>query len=132
MRILIVDDNLKNIKLLKAILSPYGECESGEGGKAAICAFKKAWNDWRPFSFIFLDIVMPDMDGEQVLADIREMEKDKNIHQQHRVKIIMVSAHSDERLFKRCIQGGCDDFIVKPFNKDTVAKKLKKLNGDGR
>ena len=124
MRLLVVDDNSNNTKLLEAILTPYGECESVEGGKAAILAFEKAWNDWRPFSFIFLDIMMPEMDGEQVLANIRETEQNKNINDLHRVKIIMVSAHSDEASFNRCIQSGCDDFIVKPFNKEIIIKKL--------
>lgn len=124
MRLLIVDDNSKNAKLLEAILTPYGECESVENGKEAICAFEKAWNDWRPFSFIFLDIMMAEMDGEQVLSNIRKIEQDKNISPHHRTKIVMVSAHSDEELFKRCIQCGCDDFIVKPFDKDIISKKL--------
>lgn len=131
MRLLIVDDNSKNAKLLEAILAPYGECEFVEGGKEAICAFEKAWNDWRPFNFIFLDIMMPEMDGEQVLAHIRETEQNKNISDLHRAKILMVSAHSDEELFNRCVQSGCDDFIVKPFNKDTVIKKLVKLGFNG-
>ncbi len=124
MRLLIVDDNPKNAKLLEAILTPYGECESVEDGKEAICAFEKAWNDWRPFSFIFLDIMMPEMGGEQVLTSIRKIEQTKNINHYHRAKIVMVSAHSDEELFKRCVQCGCDDFIVKPFNKDTINNKL--------
>ena len=130
MRLLIVDDNRKNAKLLEAILTSYGECESVEGGKAAILAFEKAWNDWRPFSFIFLDIMMPEMDGEQVLVNIRETEQNKNINDRHRVKIIMVSAHSDEALFSRCVQSGCDDFIVKPFDKNTITKKLIKHGFD--
>ncbi|MBT8331545.1 MAG: response regulator, partial [Deltaproteobacteria bacterium] len=71
-------------------------------------------------------IMMPEMDGEQVLTNIRETEKNKNINDHHRVKIIMVSAHTDEELFKRCVQCGCDDFIVKPFNKEIIFKKLAK------
>lgn len=130
MRILIVDDNSNNTKLLEAILTPYGECESVEGGKEAILAFEKAWNDWRPFSFIFLDIMMPEMDGEQVLANIRELEQNKNINHHHRAKIVMVSAHSDEELFSRCVQSGCEDYIVKPFDKDTIFKKLIKLGSN--
>ena len=131
MRLLIVDDNPKNAKLLKAILTPYGVCESVEGGEEAILAFEKAWNDWCPFSFIFLDIMMPEMDGEQVLTHIRETEQNKNIDHHHRAKIIMVSAHSDEALFSRCVQSGCDDFIVKPFNKEIIIKKLSKHGVNG-
>lgn len=127
MRILIVDDNSKNTKLLEAILTPYGECESINGGKEAILAFKKAWSNWRPFSFIFLDIMIPDMDGERVLTNTREAEQNKNINNRHRTKIIMVSARSDKDLFGRCVECGCDDYIVKPFDKNTVIKKLIKL-----
>jgi CheY-like chemotaxis protein len=80
MRLLVVDDNPKNAKLLKAILTPYGECESVECGKAAILAFEKAWNDWCPFRFIFLDIMMPETDGEKVSANIRDLYQLKTIN----------------------------------------------------
>jgi two-component system chemotaxis response regulator CheY len=127
MRFLIVDDDPKNRKLLEVFLNRFGECKSVEGGKEAIMAFEQAWNEWRPFSLIFLDIMMPEMDGEKVLVNIREIEQNKNVYIHHRVKIVMVTAHSDEELFKRCVQCGCDDYIVKPFDKDTLIRKLLRL-----
>lgn len=127
MRFLIVDDDPKNVKLLAAILKNLGECETVDGGKGAIEAFEKAWNDWQPFNLIFLDVMMPEIDGEKVLANIREIEQNRNVHIHHRVKIIMVTAHSDEALIKRCVQSGCNDYIVKPFKKDTAIKKLIRL-----
>ena len=83
MRFLIVGDDPQNAKLLTAILNHFGECDSVEGGKEAIIAFEKAWNDWQLFSLIFLDIMMPEMDGEKVLTNIRKIEQNKNVYIHH-------------------------------------------------
>ncbi len=91
MRILVVDDDAPNRKLLKAMVAKLGECETAESGKDAITAFKKAWEEWNPFDLIFLDILMPEMDGSEVLAKFRELEKEKQLPDKLRVKIIMVS-----------------------------------------
>ena len=77
MRLLIVDDDHKNLKLLKAFVADLGDCEAVEGGQKAISAFKKAWEDWRPFNLVLLDILMPESDGKKVLSKIRNIENDK-------------------------------------------------------
>lgn len=128
MRLLIVDDNHKNIKLLMAILADLGECEFVDGGKNAISAFNKAWEDWRPFNLILLDISMPDMDGQQVLSLIREIEAEKKVSAQHRVRIIMVTALSEKKVVLDCLQKGCDDFIAKPVDKQLLLEKIKNLD----
>ena len=127
MRLLIVDDDHKNLKLLKALVADLGECEAVEGGQKAILAFKKAWEDWRPFNLVLLDILMPEMDGKQVLRQIRKIETEKKISDQHRVKIIMVTALSEKEMVFDCLRWGCDDFIVKPVDGNFLLKKIKKL-----
>ena len=77
MRILVVDDDGPNRKLLKAMAAKLGDCETAESGQEALAAFQKAWEDWRPFNLILLDILMPEMDGKEVLLKIREIEKEK-------------------------------------------------------
>jgi len=128
MRLLIVDDNHKNIKLLMAILADLGECEFVDGGKNAISAFNKAWEDWRPFNLILLDISMPDMDGQQVLSLIREIAAEKKVSAQHRVRIIMVTALSEKKVVLDCLRKGCDDFIAKPADKQLLLEKIKNLD----
>jgi two-component system chemotaxis response regulator CheY len=96
MRILVVDDDRPNRKLLKDIVSKLGECDAADSGQGALSAFEKAWEDWRPFNLIFLDVFMPEMDGIQVLLKIREIEKDKKISEQHQARIIMVTGASEE------------------------------------
>ena len=127
MRILVVDDDRPSRKLLRDIVSKIGECETAEGGKEAISAFQKAWEDWRPFNLVFLDILMPDMDGRQVLLKIREIEKEKKISEQHQIRIIMITGVSEEEMVMDCLRNGCDEFIVKPLDIKLVLEKIKKL-----
>ena len=77
MRVLVVDDDAVNRKLLTGMLDRLGECETAESGMGAIEAFTSAWKDWRPFDVIFLDLMMPEMDGKEVVIKIREMEKER-------------------------------------------------------
>ena len=127
MRILVVDDDRPNRKLLKDIVSKMGECDAADGGQGALSAFEKAWEDWRPFNLIFLDVFMPEMDGIQVLLKIREIEKEKKISEQHQARIIMVTGASEEETVMDCLRNGCDEFIVKPIDIQLVYEKIKKL-----
>ncbi|MGD9042528.1 MAG: response regulator [Desulfobacterales bacterium] len=127
MRILVVDDDAPNRKLLTDIASKMGECEGAEGGQEALSAFKKAWEDWRPFNLIFLDVLMPDLDGREVLLKIREIEKEKKVSEQHQVRVIMVTGVSEEETVLDCLRNGCDEFIVKPIDILLVLEKMKKL-----
>ncbi|MBN2297256.1 MAG: HDOD domain-containing protein [Deltaproteobacteria bacterium] len=124
MKILVVDDELVSRKKMKMIMDCLGECEAVECGQDAISAYQDAWERWSPFDLITLDILMPEMNGTEVLSTIRKIESEKNIPADKRVKIFMVTSHSDKDTILTCVQAGCDDFITKPFDKDTVFKKL--------
>ncbi len=127
MRILIVDDDDKNRKLLKAMLTSWCQCDTAASGKDAISAFKTACQEQKSFDVIFLDILMPEMDGEQVLLQIREIEKEKDISQSDRTKIVMVTAVQDKQTVIACLQKGCDGYILKPLDKQKLFSKLESL-----
>jgi two-component system chemotaxis response regulator CheY len=132
MKILVVDDELVSRKKMQIIMSSFGECVAVESGDAAIGAFEKAWENWAPFDLIALDISMPDMDGTEVLSEIREKEKNKNIPKERRVKVMMVTSHSDKDTIITCIQAGCDAYIAKPFDRETIMKKFEELQFIGK
>ncbi len=127
MKTLVVDDELVSRKKMQKIMDGFSECEAVESGSAAIAAFQKALENGMPFDLITLDVLMPKMDGTEVLYTIREIEKEKKIPKEKQVKILMVTSHSDKDTFITSIQAGCDDYIVKPFDREVIINKLEKI-----
>ena len=126
MKILVVDDELVSRQKMKKIMDGFGQCETVESGTAAIAAFQKALEEGVPFGFVTLDINMPEMDGTETLFNIREIERKKKILKEKQVIIIMVTSLSDKDSVIACIQAGCNDYVVKPFNKEIIREKFDK------
>ena len=127
MRILVVDDELVSRRKMVKIMEGVGECEEAQSGIEAVSAFQKALGENRPFDMMTLDIAMPGKDGMEALADIREIEGKNKINKNLRLKVLMVTASSDKDTIITCIQAGCDDYIVKPFDRGKVVEKLHKI-----
>lgn len=127
MKILVADDELVSRKKLEQIVTQIGDCVATETGGEAITAFEHAWEGGLPFDVIFLDISMPDMSGIDVLKNIRQIEADKGITRARRARVLMVTSHSDQKIVVSSLEAGCDNFIVKPFNKESVLEKLNNI-----
>jgi len=127
MKILTVDDELVSREKMKKIMRSLGECEAVESGIAAVTAFKDALEKGAPFDLITLDIFMPEMDGTEVLYEIRDIENTMQIPKEKKVKIMMVTSQADKETIVTCIQAGCDNYIAKPFNIDIIVNKLKAM-----
>lgn len=127
MKILVVDDEMVSREKMKMIMSHFGQCEAVENGADALEKFVDAWNNWSPYDLISLDVQMPEMDGVEVLNRIRGMERERNVPESKRARVVMVTARSDKDTIMTSIQAGCNDYVVKPFDKAIVAKKLTKL-----
>ncbi|HVN70669.1 MAG TPA: HDOD domain-containing protein [Desulfomonilia bacterium] len=125
MRILVVDDELVSREKMKHIMSALGDCDEVASGQDALRAFTDASTDGNRYDLIMLDISMPEMDGTEVLNRIRTAEKDKVTPREAQVKIFMVTAASDKDVILTCIKSGCNDYIMKPFSRETVVKKLR-------
>ncbi|MEI6415153.1 MAG: response regulator, partial [Pseudomonadota bacterium] len=65
MKILIADDEFPNRKLLRDYLKSYGHCDMVANGKAALELFTADLEDGDPYDVVFLDIMMPEMDGQK-------------------------------------------------------------------
>jgi HD-like signal output (HDOD) protein/AmiR/NasT family two-component response regulator len=127
MKILIVDDDPVARSLLRKQISDLAECREVDNGKAAVAAYRNSLEKNDPFQIITLDIMMPDMDGQEVLETIRGIEKEKNLTKDKKAKILMISSRSDKLTILTCVQLGCDDYLAKPFKKEVIIKKLRKL-----
>ena len=130
MKILVVDDELVSRKKMEKIMEAAGECMVAENGAEAISAFKEAIEKGSPFDLISLDITMPDMSGIEALDAIRSFEEKKDIPRADAVKIMMVTSHSDQDSVVASLKAGCNNYIVKPFDKARVFSKLQALGFD--
>lgn len=127
MKILIVDDEQVSRKKMERIMRHYGDCHTVDNGTAAIKAYTEALLTREHFGLITLDVSMPDMGGTEVLTMIRTVERKNAIPEQEQVKILMVTSHADHETVVASIQGGCNDFILKPFSLARVTQKLNKM-----
>ena len=127
MKILIVDDEYVSREKAVAILSQYGDCSTATSGKDALLAFNLAHDEGQPFDLMTLDISMPDMDGLSVLHLIRRGEQARKISLGRGLKVIMLTASQDSKTIMTSFREGCEAYLVKPFNKESVLGALKEL-----
>jgi adenylate cyclase len=112
--ILVVEDNAVHRETLVKALSLEGHAvTTAENGRDALEAMESD-----PFDVVLLDIVMPEMDGYQVLEKMRD-----DPRQQH-VPVIMTTAVDDIASAVRCIELGAEDFLTKPFNLTVLRARI--------
>ncbi|MCP4107035.1 MAG: response regulator [Desulfobacteraceae bacterium] len=114
--VLIVDDNPFNREMLRTFLEPEGflsvECRNG---KEALERLKEA-----EFQLIFMDLLMPGMDGFETIQRVRSMGVN--------TPIIIVSSMSSREDRQRCLEAGGNDFLPKPINIKTIKELAKKYH----
>jgi len=117
-RILIVDDNLANVKLLERVLSL-----SGYAGMRTVTDPREVlgiYVEYKP-EIILLDINMPHLDGFQVLEQLKEARKDDYF------SVIMITAQSEPANRMRALDLGVNDFIGKPFDTTEVLMRIRNM-----
>ena len=127
MRILIAEDDFASRKFMQKYLTNFGDCDITIDGEEAVEAFKMALEDDEPYDLICLDIMMPAMDGYQVLKVVREIENENNRTGDQAVKIIMTTALNAERNIKAAFDMGCTVYCAKPIDLDKFEEVLKKI-----
>lgn len=128
MRILIVEDEFISRTLLSEMLSEYGICHITTDGKEAVEVMRRALGNREKYDLVCLDIMMPEMDGQEVLAEIRKMENEFGITNNDAAKVIMTTALDDSKNIMRAFtEGHCEAYLTKPIEKDKLINQLKDL-----
>jgi CheY-like chemotaxis protein len=114
---LIVEDEVTNRMILKALLKKRGYLViEAENGVEAIQQFQ-----YRGPDIIFMDVMMPLMDGYEATTEIKRLAGDQF------VPIIFLTAMSDEEALARCVEVGGDDFLSKPYSFTVLSAKVKAM-----
>lgn len=117
---LIIEDNEDNMKLISFILEKNGYdtvwAESGKKGTEMVLSEKP--------DFIILDIQLPDINGLEVLREIRKSEANGSI------PIIAMTSFAMSGDRQKMLEAGCNGYIEKPIDPDIVINQIKEIIGD--
>ncbi|KQS26775.1 histidine kinase [Dyadobacter sp. Leaf189] len=117
-RILIIDDDARNIFALKATLKAKGfDCVSSSGAPEALELLKTG----EVVNAVLIDMMMPEMDGYEAIPLIKRIEQRKN------TPVIAVTAQAMVGDREKCLQAGADAYISKPIDVDKLLVLLEDI-----
>jgi two-component system, chemotaxis family, chemotaxis protein CheY len=121
---LIIDDEIQEYTCIKSML---GVCDIVESGLIGVEYAETALKIKSYYNLILLDVVIPDLDGIEVIRKIRDLEKSYNIKSSSEAKIVVVSSRRDEPTILEAFRNGATGWIDKPVATDLFLIKLKNL-----
>ena len=127
LRSLVVEDDFISRCVLQDILSAYGPSDVTVNGTEALAAFQMRLDRGEPYELVCLDIMMPDLNGHEVLREIRRIEQTHHIEGLDAVKVIMTTALNEKDHILSAFRQQCDGYLVKPMTLDAVAGSLRQL-----
>jgi two-component system, chemotaxis family, chemotaxis protein CheY len=128
-RTMIVEDEEVSADLLEIMLDRVGinDIAMATSGNQAIEMFETGLRNGSPYKLVFLDIIMPGMDGLTALKQLRAAEKEGGIAAGDRAIIIMTTAlTTTDAMIEALFEGDCNDYLVKPIGPSYLGEILAK------
>ena len=127
MKSLIAEDDRTSRMVMEEFLSMYGPSRAVESGSEALEVFYDAYESGDPFDLVCLDIMMPDLNGHNVLVKIREFENEKGVGGLKGAKVVMTTALSDAKNVVQAFKEQCEGYLIKPVTLTALQEKLEEL-----
>jgi len=119
-RVLAVDDNVLNLRIVRELLEGRGcAVVDARNGREAV----EAWHRER-FDLVLMDVRMPELDGLQACAEIRAVEMRRRVR---RTPIVALTAHAMAGDRERCLAAGMDDYLAKPLRRSALDDVMSRL-----
>ena len=116
LRVLLAEDGKTNQKLAVGLLEKWGHSVTvAENGRAAV----HCW-ETEAFDLVLMDLQMPEMDGLEATAQIRQRERETRM----RIPIIAMTAHAMKGDRERCLESGMDGYVAKPIRQQELHDAL--------
>jgi PAS domain S-box-containing protein len=123
LRILLAEDNAVNQAVALELLQGMGHSvRIAENGKIAVALFER-----EIFDLVLMDMQMPEMDGIEATAAIRELEKKNGVH----IPIAAMTANAMKGDREKCLAAGMDDYVAKPVGAKDLLRLFIRLNLTG-
>lgn len=122
-KFLVVDDFATMRKIIKKVLTELGytNIDEAEDGKPALQILQQALDRGTPIDMVISDWNMPGMSGLDLLRSCRADSRLKD------VPFMLVTAESEQKNILEAAKAGVSDYVVKPFNSNTLKGKLEKI-----
>jgi len=131
MRILIAEDDFTCRMIMRRLLEPYAKCDVAINGKEAVEAFTIGIVEGKPYDLILLDVMMPEMDGQEVVKEVRKIEEEEwGIIYPKGIKIIMTTALDDPQNVVTAFKSLCDAYLVKPITEEKLIAAIREFFPD--
>ena len=127
MQTLIVEDDELTSMLFKSFLTGYGKCDLAPNGTSGMEHFSKAHDESLKYDLICLDLMMPDINGIDLLGMIRQWEEEHSISEPDRCKIVMTTAISEDSVIKQAYDAKCDAYLIKPIKRMDLLNTIAEL-----
>jgi two-component system, chemotaxis family, chemotaxis protein CheY len=128
MKTLIVDDQADIRALMQGLLCQFGHCDQAPSGEAALELFQAALDAKAPYDVVFLDIVMPVLDGHETLKTMRILEK---THPEASGKtaryVILTLLNDDYNKLRAEVVSGADKYLTKPIDGRSLFDALREM-----
>jgi signal transduction histidine kinase/DNA-binding response OmpR family regulator/HPt (histidine-containing phosphotransfer) domain-containing protein len=125
LHVLLAEDNAVNRKIAVGMLEKRGHTVlTAENGKETLAALEA--HGGHSFDLILMDVQMPEMDGLEATAHIRENEKGRDRH----IPIIALTAHAMKGDREACLAAGMDGYISKPLKAEELVKTMEEVMAD--
>jgi signal transduction histidine kinase/HPt (histidine-containing phosphotransfer) domain-containing protein len=124
LRILLCDDNTINQKVAARILQQIGyQPDFAVNGREALDALEQ-----KPYDLVFMDVMMPEMDGLEATRVIRERQKNSPSHPNFSLRIVVIAmtAHAMQSDREKCLAAGMDDYLAKPIRPKDIRNMIEK------
>ncbi len=113
---------------MEKYLEEFGEIDSVSDGQEGLDAFKRIMNEGKKYDLICLDIMLPRMDGQVMLQELRRAEESHGIKGLNSVKVLMTTALGDAANIIQAFRSQCEGYLTKPFTKEQLLREIANMN----
>lgn len=124
MRTLVVEDDYISSEVMSEMMSAYGDVDVAEDGMKALQYVNNALENNEHYDLILLDVMMPEMNGQDALENIRKIESTFKITGLDCSKVVMTTALDDFDNIRRAFKNQCDGYLIKPIDRAKLERLL--------